>query len=424
MNRIYPSKDNCLESIEVDSSWGKANEKELKIHRIHAYPAKFPSFITSKAIDHYTEIHGSAPKRIADVFCGCGTVALEAKRMGINFWGCDINPVATMIAKAKCNSYNPKKLEDYYEQIVKGMKVHKPRVSEYYSANERIQYWYEKKQFLDLLSLKRSITNVIPQNSHYKHFFQCAFSNILKPSSRWLTKSIKPQVDPDKDIADVFERFDKQFDFMLKAAQENINDGESKSDVEIKTRNFLRKNSNLQKVNMIITSPPYVTSYEYADLHQLSSLWLGYTDDYRLLRQGTIGSRYQNDGLEKSMKGLNLYGKKVVSELRDIGEQKAKDVAKYYLDMQETAMKCHAMLEKNGMAVFIIGNTEYKKVRIDNARHLLEALSNSGFKKCYATKREISGKFLTPYRDQDGKFSTNKKGRKVYSEEFVVAAVR
>ena len=31
---------------------------------------------------------------------------------------------------------------------------------------------------------------------------------------------------------------------------------------------------NDKEVDLIVTSPPYVTSYEYADLHQLSSLWL------------------------------------------------------------------------------------------------------------------------------------------------------
>lgn len=35
------------------------------------------------------------------------------------------------------------------------------------------------------------------------------------------------------------------------------------------------------KVDLLVTSPPYVTSYEYADLHQLSLIWLRFGDDYR-----------------------------------------------------------------------------------------------------------------------------------------------
>lgn len=62
-----------------------------------------------------------------------------------------------------------------------------------------------------------------------------------------------------------------------------------KAKTTINCTNFLEE-KNLPKTDLIITSPPYVTSYEYADLHQLSSLWLGYTEDYRDLRKGSIGS--------------------------------------------------------------------------------------------------------------------------------------
>ena len=41
-----------------------------------------------------------------------------------------------------------------------------------------------------------------------------------------------------------------------------------------------------------MTSPPYVTSYDYADIHQLSALWLGYASDYRTLRKEHAGNQY------------------------------------------------------------------------------------------------------------------------------------
>ena len=43
-------------------------------------------------------------------------------------------------------------------------------------------------------------------------------------------------------------------------------------------------------VDMIITSPPYVTSYEYADLHQLSTLWFEYTDDLAKIKKSFVGT--------------------------------------------------------------------------------------------------------------------------------------
>ncbi|NQU40486.1 MAG: hypothetical protein HQ523_11080 [Lentisphaerae bacterium] len=79
------------------------------MHRIHAYPAKFPSFITPKAV-RYAQAQGVTVNRIADVFCGCGTTALEARRLGTDFWGCDINPVATLITRVKRSSFQVARL--------------------------------------------------------------------------------------------------------------------------------------------------------------------------------------------------------------------------------------------------------------------------------------------------------------------------
>ena len=80
------------------------------------------------------------------------------------------------------------------------------------------------------------------------------------------------------------------------------------------------------------------------------------------------------------------------------------------------------MLSREGIALFVIGNTEYSGVIIDNAYHLIESLFNAGFSSVKITKRKISKKILTPYRDQKGRFTTDNEGRKVYSEEFIVIA--
>jgi hypothetical protein len=80
------------------------------------------------------------------------------------------------------------------------------------------------------------------------------------------------------------------------------------------------------------------------------------------------------------------------------------------------------MLNDNGACFFVIGNTEYKGVKIDNARHLVEALFEQGFSNVDIDRRKISNKILTPYRDKNGKFSSDKESRKIYSDEFVIFA--
>ena len=91
--------------IGVEDEWNFSNDTELAMHTIHAYPAQFPAFIAQKAFD-YAEAEGVSVNKVADIFCGCGTVALEAKTHNKDFWGCDINPVATLIARVKSETYD------------------------------------------------------------------------------------------------------------------------------------------------------------------------------------------------------------------------------------------------------------------------------------------------------------------------------
>jgi DNA modification methylase len=203
-------------------------------------------------------------------------------------------------------------------------------------------------------------------------------------------------------------------------AANDKSDIKGKSKIKIITANFLDESIEHPTVDIIITSPPYVTSYEYADLHQLSSLWLSYADDYRTLREGSIGSHYHSYNFNKEIKRLNKTGTNIVFRLLSQDKSKASSVAKYFLDMQQVAEACLNMLSENGMALFVIGNTEYKGVRIDNARHLTESLLDSGFTEVSVTKRKIISKTLTPYRDYLGRFTTDKNSRKVYGEEFIL----
>ena len=46
--------------------------------------------------------------------------------------------------------------------------------------------------------------------------------------------------------------------------------------------------------------------------------------------------------------------------------------------MQSVAKKTFKILNKTGVAFFVIGNTEYKTVKIDNAKHLSESLIDAG----------------------------------------------
>ena len=402
--------------------WDFADGREDPIHRIHSYPAKFPAFITTKALQ-YAQDKGVSVNTIADVFCGCGTTAVEAKRKGMSFWGCDINPVATLIAQVKTRRYRDASLLRYHAGVKDTFETACADEEDYRLINDRIRYWFEDENIDDLLRLLKTIRLQIPSRSIYRKYFLCAFSNILKPTSRWLTKSIKAQRDPNKARRDVMEAFDSQFELMRRANEGNVDAyvPNKNNTISIDTRNFLSKRTRRHVADLIVTSPPYVVSYDYADIHQLSAMWLGFATDYRDLRKNMIGNQYGvRPPSESVFDQLCKTGKETYNDLLKVDRGKAASVIRYFMDLRRTADRCWHLLNDNGLAIFVIGNTQYRDVKIDNAGYLAECLVKADFKDVEIMRRKVSLKIMTPYRDSKGRFTRDSNDRQVYSEEFVV----
>lgn len=415
--QIVHSLDVFDGNIEEDQFWNLSDSKELLMHRIHAYPAKFPAFLTPKIVNHLQQ-EGKEINQIADIFCGCGTSALESKLLGIDYWGIDINPVATLIAKTKSQIYDDSVLNNYLEQILKHTKQAEYLPELEIFNHQRLNYWFGREAIINLNRLLQSIHRFCPTGK-YRNFFLTAFSNILKPCSFWLTKSIKPQFDPQKFPSEVLNSFSTQVGGMRKANIELRSAVTFQSKTTIQTRSILRIKPSKPFVDLIISSPPYVTSYEYADLHQLSTLWLGFVDDYRELRAGTIGSDYGHHEKWQDYT-LNDTGTKICQSLRKVDVPKSKAVTKYFRDIDETISQANKILNSNGSAAFLIGNTSYKGVTINNAKFLAESLLQNGFLRVRVIKRRISLKILTPFRNNLGQFSTDSSGKKVYSHEYLI----
>lgn len=413
--------NSSFEKIGEASSWNSESREELKMHKIHVYPAKFPSFLISKSLQ-YANRKGIEVNSIGDIFCGCGTTALEAKKNNKEFWGCDINPVATLIAKVKREKYTQKTLDNYYASVIEAYQ-NEVEVPKSFVENERLVYWFEIGQIRNLYKLLNAIKSNIPTGK-YQDFFLVAFSNILKKASRWLTKSIKPTIDPKKPIRDVQKAFREQFKMMSKAVEEANMDIIENPKAKIVNKNFLNLNIDRPLIDMLITSPPYVTSYEYADLHQLSTLWLGYAKDFRELRNGTIGSVFNKHLSNEDVEASDPLVKDIYEKLVKAKAPKPKSVVKYFIDIKNTVNKSYDLINDNGLALFVIGNTTHKKVYINNAKYLAKCMLERGFKDVEVLKRKISSKILTPYRDKNGKFSDNKKHKKIYSYEYVVIGMK
>ena len=232
-------------------------------------------------------------------------------------------------------------------------------------------------------------------------------------------KSIKPTVDKNKILPNPKESFLRHLNSMIKKNERFYSALVESGYINVPAKMYCRNSTKAlplgsDSIDLIITSPPYVTSYEYADLHQLSLLWFGddpkhfkkwhrFSKDFIDFRRNFIGTSSKT---EKSGDFNSAIGKQIVNELIKIERPLAVDVANYFLDMKKVFAEMYRILKPGGKACIIIGNTSLRGVEILNAQVATEQMQAAGFKKIDFIKREIPNKMITPWRDvESGKFT-------------------
>jgi DNA modification methylase len=394
----FIEKEN-LSNIDIDRTWS-FTEKTIKdttyiTHGYYTYPAKFIPQLASRLIKELSKENDI----IIDPFMGSGTTIVEAivnNRIGI---GTDINEIAYLLAKVKTTPIKPlllmeelNKIEfDLQNRLNGQFDLFKKKSIELLPKNERIDYWFLPTQKDKLLIIFTRILEI--NDKDIRDFFLIAFAQILKSSSIWLQKSVKPTRDKNKKIYEPLTLFLNQLKKMIRKHYDfdKILDAKIKkaiNDFRIvncgDARNLPAEEG---KSSLIITSPPYVTSYEYADLHQLPSLWFGYLDELSEFRKKFIGSAYKE---RNSVDLKSNLAEEIFSLLGD--NQKGREVKNYFADMLESFVEMKRVLKQGGKACIVIGNTQFKGVKILNAEVFQEQFENIGFRTFDVIHREIPSK--------------------------------
>lgn len=76
------------------------NQSRPNLHSILRYPAMMVPSMQGDIIDMLTD-HVGTPCRVVDTFVGSGTILTESLLRGLDFTGCDINPLAVLVCEAK-----------------------------------------------------------------------------------------------------------------------------------------------------------------------------------------------------------------------------------------------------------------------------------------------------------------------------------
>lgn len=270
-------RENVFRNSIVDKWRGSALREESTLHQISPYIGKMKSSMTSIIITTFTK----KDETIYDPFCGSGTVAFEGWAKGRNIIANDLSPYAHVLTSAKLNPYLT--IEDAMAELDEVAELVRPLIQRV--DLRRIPIWVRSFFHPDTLREVVAWSQILKSKQSY--FLLSCLLGILHhqrpgflsyPSSHTVPY-LRTTKFPRNDYPDLYqyrpvkERLKKKVIRMLKRVPP-LDIGLHRECHKCDATNFVPE----QKVNAIITSPPYMRQLDYGRDNRLRLWFLGLED--------------------------------------------------------------------------------------------------------------------------------------------------
>jgi len=353
---------------------------KFSTHRLYSYPGKL-----IPQIPHYffRERKKETEKAtIMDPFCGTGTVMVEALHSGLSSIGVEVNPVAALAAKVKTTPLPVQRLEGGLRSIRQSYKEIERRKFDP-PFFENLHYWFTERTIEELSKIESCIEVI--EDIDTRDFFKVVFASIVKGVSRADSRIYVPVL-PKKGYRRRKCTPLVLFNLRAKEGIEGMREflhmtRNSQAHCQVICDDFRTVETGDQDIDMIITSPPYISAQKYVRSTRLEAYWLGQTREYQLeINRKTIGSeriskvdcsRIDRTGLED----LDI----LIEEIHTSDPVRAGIVRKYFKDMKTAIAKMYEILRAKGTCVIIIGENTVKGKEVKTNEFIHRMCEETGF---------------------------------------------
>ena len=258
------------------------------VHGFHAYPARAHPVTARRLVDAFAPARGL----VLDPFCGSGTILIEAMLAGRDAIGTDLNPLAVMLARAKTYPRKPEATAALVAAAQEVAAFADARRTAKLGATRRLPQEdvsiFAPHVLLEMDGLRGGIEKAPPEA---RPDLQLVFSSILvKLSAKRGDTSDEPLekrvsagyparlfVRKTEELAARFAEFAGLLPTPAPRARVLLDDAGKLAKLEERS------------VDVVITSPPYVATYDYLAHHELRMRWLDL--DTRRLAKDELGAR-------------------------------------------------------------------------------------------------------------------------------------
>lgn len=358
-------------------------------HGIHNYKGKFYPQLAKSLINLSGIPHGS---KILDPFCGSGTTLLEGHLNGYYTFGCDLNPLAAQIARAKACvlDVDPDVFSEVISSVIESIETAPPlKISSHYDqfkteSLDEINRWFAPKVIAKANFLLETIR--VSSSGIIREFLEVIFSSIVRDISQQETNDLRIRYRKDRiNDADVFglfiDRLTTQFDnirkfWKIKGYSPNPFFFSAAIAADNRTSDAyqmlgLQENS----VDLVLTSPPYAMALPYIDTDRLSLLMLFglYSSNRRPIESNLIGSREISTGEKRRLESeftqaqLPSQCKSFISHINSMIEKSENSgfrkrnmpalIYRFLKDMDQVFCHLYRVCKKGSEVMMVIGDS-------------------------------------------------------------------
>ena len=365
---IEDIKDNDIFEIESSPSYYS--------HSMFKYPAKFTPEIPNWFLRNFT----SENENILDCFCGSGTSLVEASIQNRKPLGIDFDPLSHLLTITKTshlNSNEISEIKEIYKNLIK------PSKNPFYPDLVNLEHWFNEPNITTLSNIYSNIIDLNLSNSKISNFFLTSFASIIRKSSYSDEVSPKPYVSTklNKIPAISSNLFIKTIEKNLKIFE--ISKYQSNHIAKIIGSDSRKKTLYNQKVDHVITSPPYINSFDYVRILRLENLWLNNFSSEEILqhKQNQIGTENIYVDIYKKVPEVTKISNldSIISDIYVCDKKRSHVVHKYFKDMEITFKVMQSTIKKDGYFCIVVGNCFIKGIEIKTYQFFIELLEQIGF---------------------------------------------
>ena len=352
-----------IRRIKVRSEVGNlVPRSNYATHCIDRYPAKMVPHLA-----RYALLHTTRPGDVVyDPFCGCGTVLVESLLSGRRAVGLDVNPVAVLLAKAKCACYRPERIKEFAAAVV----VRARRTVGPHEVPAWLSYWFTPRSLEKLGSLRTAIQAMFPTSKgKYRDALMAILALAVRGCSKADQRSPKPFISKKAratrcgrhhDPFLLFAKVAARFVAATEDLRSRLPDGAESHRVRLGDARTARVR---QKVDAVVTSPPYLSAQDYYRSSKLELAVIGEDASSASLGPKIIGSgrgklRQMGFGCDE------LPQQKVLAQLERRDRRARRLVDNYLEDMQHVLDRVAEGLKDQGRCCIVIGDCKIRDVRL------------------------------------------------------------